>query len=214
MARPSLRCWLSAFSIIHPMNFANRIAAILCCALAYLSPAHAASVVPLYLDEMIDTSAVAFEATCTGNRAERDAETNLVVTYTTFEVREVLKGFAPTTHVIKQIGGALPEESVQYRVDGIPTFIPGEDYVVFLAGVSSAGFSSPIGLAQGKFSVKDANGRRHAGNGRDFKDMAARILARMPASARTRLEQVPGPVRDMDLDDFKQTVRNHVEASR
>src|SRR5258706_13109238 len=181
------------------MNFANRIAAILCCALAYLSPAHAASVVPLYLDEMIDTSAVAFEATCTGNRAERARETNLVLTYTPFEVREVLKGFAPTTHVIKQIGGALPEESVQYRVDGIPTFIPGEDYVVFLAGVSSAGFSSPIGLAQGKFSVKDANRRRHAGNGRDFKDMAARIPARMPAPARAPPEKGPRPLRDMGL---------------
>src|SRR5258706_1238105 len=177
MARPSLRCWLSAFSIIHPMNFANRIAAILCCALAYLSPAHAASVVPLYLDEMIDTSAVAFEATCTGNRAERDAETNLVVTYTTFEVREVLKGFAPTTHVIKQIGGSLPGESLQYRVDGIPTFIPGEDYVVFLAGVSSAGFSIPIGLPQSKFTVKDAKGRRDARKGPAFNGMAAPILS-------------------------------------
>lgn len=188
--------------------------AALCCSLALHSPAHGASVLPLYLEEMIDTSAIAFEGRCLGNRTERDAATGLVVTYTTFEVRDVLKGAPAATHEIKQVGGSLPGEGLEYRVKGIPAFNVGEDYVVFLAGVSSVGFSSPVGLAQGRFGIQAGAAGRRVSNGRDFKDMTARITQRLPATAKARLLQVPGPVRDLDLDDFKRTVRAHVEARR
>ena len=184
------------------------------CVLAFFTPAHAMSVLPLYLDEMIDTAAVAFEGRVIANRSERDAATNLVVTYTTFEVREALKGAVGSTHVTKQIGGSLPEEGLQYRIEGIPAFTVGEDYVVFLAGVSSAGFSSPVGLAQGRFGVKAGATGRRVSNGRDFRDMTARISARMPDAANALMKQSREPVRDMDLDEFKQTVRNHLAGAR
>jgi len=198
------------------MAFARPFFAALCCTLAVLTaaPARAASVLPLYLDELIDHATVAFEGTCTGNRTERDAATNLVVTYTTFNVRDVLKGNVGKTYEIKQVGGTLPGENLQFRIDGVPTFAAGESYVVFLAGVSSAGFSSPIGLSQGRFHVKAEADGGHVGNGRDFRDMASRIKTRMPASARARLEQAPEAVRDMDLVEFKQTVRNHLGGGR
>ncbi|MGE5096467.1 MAG: hypothetical protein ACM3SO_15120 [Betaproteobacteria bacterium] len=185
--------------------------AALACVIACAAPAHAASVLPLYLEEMIDTASVAFEGTCIGNRSERDPATNLVVTYTTFQVRDVLKGTVAATHVIKQVGGTLPDGGMQYRVAGVPTFAPGEDYVVFLAGVSSAGFSSPIGLAQGRFSVKPG---QRVGNGRDFREMATHVGPHMPASARAALANAQGPVRDMDLLEFKQTVRNRVAVTQ
>lgn len=182
-------------------------------ALAFLLPAHAASVLPLYLDQIIDTSTVAFEGTCIDNRTERDPDTGFVVTYTTFAVRDVLKGDVGFTHVIKQIGGKLPDGGLQYEVKGVPRFTPGDDYVVFLAGVSSAGFSSPIGLSQGNFAVLGQGAQRKVGNGRDFKELTERMTGRLPATAKSRL-QVPGPAREMDLDTFKQAVRNHLEAGR
>lgn len=201
---------------MHPARLlAARFVAAVFCAFAYFSPAHAASVLPLYLEEMIDTAAVAFEGTCTGNRSERDPATRLVVTYTTFEVRDVLKGTVGPTRVIKQVGGSLPDDGgLQYRVEGVPTFTVGEDYVVFLAGESSAGFSSPIGLAQGKFRIKAGPSGRAVSNGRDFRDMNAHMAAHMPASASARLKASQGPVREMDLVEFKQTVRNHLGAAR
>jgi hypothetical protein len=194
--------------------FSIRLFAALFCALAYLSPAQAVSVLPLYLEELIDNSAVAFEGKCTGNRTERDAASNMVVTYTTFEVREVLKGSVGSTHEIKQIGGSLPDEKLEYRVQGIPTFTVGEDYVVFLAGTSSAGFSSPIGLSQGRFGIEAGATGRKVSNGRDFKDMTARMSARVPETSKAKLQKDAGPVREMDLDDFKQMVRNHVGAGK
>lgn len=186
----------------------------LACALAFLAPARAASVVPLYLDEIIDTATVAFEGTCLGNRSERDPLTNLVVTYTTFSVREVLKGGVGTTYTIKQIGGSLPDDNIRYRVEGVPKFTAGEDYVVFLAGVSAAGFSSPIGLAQGRFRVEGAPAARKVANGRDFKDLTARMSSHVPQRALDRMVNTPGAAKDMDLDDFKALVRAHTGGRR
>lgn len=199
------------------IDFANLLlhgVVALACALTLHAPARAASVLPLYLDEIVDTATVAFEGTCTGNRTERDPATHLVVTYTTFSVREVLKGSVGTTYTIKQVGGSLPGDNVQYRAQGIPTFEAGEDYVVFLAGVSTAGFSSPIGLSQGKFRVAGKAGARTVANGRDFKDMTARMLDRVPQQARDRMQGTPGASIDMDIDDFKQAVRAHLASGR
>lgn len=171
-------------------------------------PAHATSVLPAYLEELVDHSTVAFEGTVTANRTERDTVTNFIVTYTTFEVTDALKGPVGTTYEIKQVGGKLPDGS-SYKVDGVPRFTVGQDYVVFLAGVSSLGFSSPIALSQGSFTVHSRNGAKVVANGRDFREMMSRIQSRLPAAARTKLNG-KGPVREWDLDDFKRIVRSHM----
>lgn len=170
--------------------------------------ANAASVRPVQLDELIDTAAVAFEGTCIGNRTEREAGTNLVVTYTTFAVKDVLKGDVGKTHVIKQVGGEIADGEPSFRVQGVPRFAAGQSYVVFLAGVSSAGFSSPIGLAQGNFRVlPDAAGAKVA-NGRDFREMTAGMSASaMPEGTAKSLGAAGPPVHQLGLEEFKQLVR-------
>ena len=199
-------------SIFFPL-FSRRLTAAWLFAIAgcFLPAANASSVVPMYLDQLIDDSAVAFEGVWTGNRTERDPATGFIVTYTTFDVRDALKGAVGSRYVIKQVGGTLPG-GPQYRVEGVPSFTPGNDYVVFLAGVSSSGFSSPLGLEQGRFKVTVTPGGSRVGNGRDFKAMAGRMSSHLPPAERARLERAPGAVRDMDLESFKQSVRNHLAA--
>jgi len=186
----------------------------LCCALTLAAPAHATSVLPLYLDEVIDLSTVAFQGTVTDSHAARDPVSHAIVTYTTFTVSDVLKGSVPATYTIKQIGGALPAEKLEFRVMGVPKFTVGQEYIVFMAGVSSQGFSSPIGLAQGRYGIRqDAKGR-HVGNGSDFRDSASRMGAQMPARNKAMIAAQDAPVREMEVDAFKQMVRNHVGAKR
>ena len=194
----------------------TRLFAVLALAAGLLfgADARAMTVLPLYLDEMADTAAVAFEGRCVANRSEVDAATGLVVTYTTFEVLDVLKGSAGATHEIKQVGGALPGDGAQYRVPGVPKFEVGEEYVVFLAGVSSAGFSSPMGLSQGRFHVDRRAGVRKVGNGRDFRDLTRRIPAKVPPATRAEMDRSDQPLREMDLQEFKQMVRAHLGAKR
>ncbi len=187
-----------------------KLAALLLAAAASLHSG-AASVLPVSLDHLVDTSAVAFEGTCVGNRTERDAGTGLVVTYTTFSVREVLKGEVASVHEIKQVGGRLPDGGPEFRVDGVPTFAVGESYVVFLAGVSQAGFSSPIGLSQGRFAVSHGAAGKTVSNGRDFREMTAGLPdAALPFAARKALIGTSSRVDRLDLDEFKQLVRSRI----
>ena len=179
-------------------------------ALTLAVPAHATSVLPLYLDEVVDQATTAFQGTVTDSHSARDPVSHAIVTYTTFRVSDVLKGFVPPTYTIKQIGGAVPGEKVQFRVMGVPKFTVGQEYVVFMAGVSAQGFSSPIGLAQGRYAVRqDAKGK-HVGNGSDFRDSASRMGAQMPAQTKAKIAAQNAPVREMDVGAFKQMVRNYL----
>jgi hypothetical protein len=153
---------------------------------------------------------VSFEGTCVENRTERDPGTGFIVTYTTFEVKDVMKGGAGATHTIKQIGGVLKSEGIAYKVDGVPSFAVGQDYVVFLNGVSSIGFSSPVGLGQGSFIVHRDEGGAKVSNGRDFRFMTAGTDAlKLPAATAKSLAESARPVVRMDLEEFKAVVRTH-----
>ena len=180
-------------------------------ALALLSamPAQAASVRPLTLDNVIDGAAIAFQGRCLESRSEVDAATGLVVTLTTFEVEDRLKGEVGERHVIKQLGGQVG--NLVRRVDGIPTFKPGERYVVFLYGVSAAGFSSPVGLSQGRFEVRAGEGGLQVANGLDFRHMLWPIApAALPGAVREKLAGPKGRVENLELESFKRLVRDRV----
>lgn len=168
----------------------------------------ATTVRPMLLDEIIDSSAIAFQGTCIGNRVERDTVSNFVVTYTTFRVRDVIKGDVAATHVIKQIGGILAGGESGMVVEGVPVFTAGEDYVVFLAGISSMGFSSPVGLTQGRFTIQQSAAGRMISNGADFRA----LTARMPRAAIPDNGAAPGkPVKQLGLEAFKQLARSHAD---
>jgi hypothetical protein len=177
-------------------------------ALFLAGAARATTVLPLSLDDIVATSAVAFEGTCLENRTERDAATNLIVTYTTFAVHDVIKGSPGSTYTIKQVGGELPQSGLAFKVHGVPTFAPGEDYVVFLAGISDKGFSSPIGLAQGRFTVHQGASGLEVSNGRDFRELTDTIPeADLPPGLAQRVRHAPNPVRHLGLQEFKQLAR-------
>ena len=172
-----------------------------------LCDACATSVRPLALDEMAVVSNTIFQGKCIDNRSERETNTRLIVTYTTFEVHETLKGKLGATHVIKQIGGTLKNENASFNVEGVPTFTVGEEYVVFLTGVSSAGFSSPLGLSQGRFSITTGPSGKRVGNGRDLREMTATIPDRQVPLSMQQEQASSGRFADIDLADFKGLVQ-------
>jgi hypothetical protein len=167
--------------------------------------AQATTVIPLFMDEIIDGSAVAFQGTVTANRSERDAK-GFVVTYTTFSVTDVLKGQVASSYTIKQIGGSLPAENLSYKVQGVPTFSMGQSYVVFLPGVSALGFSSPVGLSQGRFNIAAGE----VSNGRDFGELMSRMAPGANARAPQGNGNANGRQNRLNLDDFKNAIRQHV----
>ena len=181
--------------------------------LAIALPVNAMSVLPLYMDEIVTDAAIAFQGKSLKSHSELDPQTGSIVTYSTFEVQEVLKGEVGVTHTIKQIGGKIQGEINQ--VTGVPTFTVGESYILFLYGVSVSGFSSPVGLGQGKFNIIPVSKGFHVTNGRDFKEMTLGIPDHLvPPSALTKMRQAPGPIKRLDLDEFKQLVRQQMGVAK
>jgi hypothetical protein len=178
-------------------------------ALAAALPAFATTVLPLDLGQVIDQATTAFQGTVTENRSGRDPQTGMLVTFTTFRVDDVLKGEVPASYTIKQIGGEDAASNTKFRIHGVPTFTVGQSYVVFMAGVSQAGFSSPIGLAQGRFTIEAGDtGALEVGNGNDFRELTANMPdVQLPAQAGEKAQGKP--VRRIGLSDFKQMVRKH-----
>ena len=169
-----------------------------------LLSAHATTVRPLALDEMTATAATIFHGKCIGNETLREPGTKLIVTRTTFTVEEVMKGSPGTTLTIKQVGGTLPNgDSMQ--IEGVPTYSVGENYVLFLNGVSTLGLTSPTGLSQGRFNIEMGEGGARATNGRDFREMAAPVpLRNLPKD----LQSAPSArVTHIRIDDLKSIVR-------
>ena len=177
-------------------------------------PAAAMTVRPAEFDELVDHAALVIEGEVTANRSEREAS-GTVVTYTTFAVRDVVKGTVGGTHTIKQLGGTVNDGGPNLRIDGVPRFVVGQTYVVFLPGTSSAGFSSPVAMQQGRFGVSNRGNGRRVMNGRDFRDMTRNIpAAQLPPQAAAALRNAPGPVYDLDIDEFKRLVRDRAGRAR
>lgn len=179
----------------------------------FVFPVQATTVLPLHLDEIVADAAVAFQGTCTANRVELDPQTGFVVTYTTFAVTDVLKGMVGPSHTIKQLGGRM--ENAGYRVEGGTSFEVGGNYVVFIYGVSRAGFSSPVGLSQGQFMVRQGVNGAELSNGRDFKEMLRPYPAQsLPQGVQHKVQQAPGELKHLGLDDFKQIVRQQTGGAK
>ena len=115
----------------------------------------------------------------------------------------MIKGEASETYTIKQIGGFDRKSNTRLFIHGVPQFTDGNKYVVFLPEKSTLGFSSPLGLHQGSFSVISQDGEQIVTNGKNLN---------APAATSQNSIQVPLAVRAENeaqtrLDDFLNSVR-------
>lgn len=118
----------------------------------------ATTVLPVSLERMSKKAELIFYGAAINNEVKVDDVSGRVATFSTFEIIDVIKGDTGTKHTIKQIGGQLPGSKIFQRVQGVPRFTVGEQYIIFLPQASRLGFSSPIGLSQGRYIVQKQNG--------------------------------------------------------
>ena len=111
----------------------------------------ASTVVPLSVSDMTGRARQIFHGVCI--EAHADIVDGDIVTRFRFAVAEGLKG-VPTTDTLDVVlpGGTL--DGIRYRITGMPSFVPGEEVVLFLTRPDSAGRVWPVGLAQGGFRVR------------------------------------------------------------
>jgi len=98
------------------------------------------------LEDVVTSSRYIFAGRCAGSEIRHDAETGRQVVFVKFTVAQMIKG-----EEVDEITFKMSRVAVD--MGNVPTFARGEEVILFLYGKSDVGFTSPVGLAQGTFSV-------------------------------------------------------------
>lgn len=114
-------------------------------------PGYADRIRPMNLQQLTEGAEIIFEGECTAIRSGKDPASGLMATWFTFRVTNVLKGKLDEEFTLKQYGGQEGDVEV---TSPSARYEPGESVILFLYGISRLGFSSAVGLTQGKFSIK------------------------------------------------------------
>ena len=119
---------------------------------ACTAAALATTIIPMSLEDMARAASDIVEAHAVLSWTSWNPQHTLIYTYTSFQVRSRLKGFAPETVIVKQVGGS--SDGYTQKVSGVRQFQTGEDALLFLRPSAAADGSLVIvGLVQGNFRV-------------------------------------------------------------
>ncbi len=133
-------------------------------------PLRATSLNMMNLSDLVVHSTRIFSGICQAVSSGLD-ENNMPYTSYSFQVTDSIYGIAnQEVVVVKQFGLAEPiqlENGVTNvtRIEGMPRYVPGQEYLLLLNKESSLGFSAPIGLVQGAFLVQGTGTSRTVVNG-------------------------------------------------
>lgn len=131
------------------------IRTLLLCSLAFLTaPLLMSQVHEVDLKEMITSSGIILSGVVTEVEGALD-ENEEIVTYTTFRVEVPIRGVTPGSIKIKQLGGVTDRGTAVLA--HMRYFTEGERVLVMLYPPSELGFTSPIGMGEGAWSVSDDN---------------------------------------------------------
>lgn len=174
--------------------------------LVVTAPLLAQRTIPMNIEALVSDAGMIFAGRVVDVKTgTRDPQTNLFVTYVTFEVSEPLYGVSGNRVTIKQYGGEA--EGLAFYPAGMPRYSVGEEVVMLLYGPSDIGMQSPVGMEQGKFAIKkDEKTRKRVvstavGTQSLFKKL--RNPERITQKAWLRTSN-PGP---LEYDDFVSTIR-------
>jgi hypothetical protein len=134
------------------------------CLLAFLililsakPPLSATTVQRLSLDDMVAKAETIVIGRVINSQSSWTKNGKLILTQTTFEVQEGLKGVATKTVTITTVGGRVGNAVL--HVSGMPSFQPDETAVIFLE--RSNNYLTVLGLSQGKFSIVNGEVSNH-----------------------------------------------------
>jgi len=126
------------------------LAKVLVGVVAALSPARATTMVSMSLAQLAQASSDVVQARVVSQRSEWSAAHTQIVTITTLAVLQTLKGDAPSTVQIRQLGGTVGNLTVS--VPGEVAFRPQAEYILFLEPADGSNYQV-VGMTQGAYPV-------------------------------------------------------------
>lgn len=177
--------------------------------LIYVRGASATQLLPLTADDLSLKADVVFVGTCLTRTPK---EGPLVHTEYTFKIDTVVKGTQQpgSSFTFRQWGslpGATKSQFAGPRLLGMPSYEPGQSYMLFLGGETSEGFRAPVGLGQGVFRVmKAADGSTIVQNELGNRFLYPSDVA--PSISKGKAVATPShPSGPLHLNDFIQSLR-------
>lgn len=125
----------------------------------------ATTIVPMSVEELAHAASDIVEGHAGRSWSAWNPQHNLIYTYTEFQITRTLKGSAPQTVIVKQLGGTA--EGYTQKVSGVRQFQQGEEALLFLRpSVTADRTMVVVGLMQGNFRVaRSGSGEAMASNG-------------------------------------------------
>ncbi|MGH9513166.1 MAG: hypothetical protein ACRD2U_13625 [Terriglobales bacterium] len=112
----------------------------------------ATTVIPLSVENLTAISSHVIEGRAISTWTQWNAAHTVIFTYTKFQVSRTLKGEAPPTVVVRQLGGTV--DGITEKVPGVRHWGVGEQAVLFLRpGEIPDGSLVVTGLMQGNFLI-------------------------------------------------------------
>jgi hypothetical protein len=139
--------------------------------------AHATTVERLELGKLVKKANKIVVGKVRGSRTYWSDNGKLILTDYTIDVEETIKGRASRTVEVTTIGGQIGDLTL--HVAGMPSFSKDENAVVFVEDGQT--YSTVVGLAQGKFTVKNGEVSNNVSD-LEFPDGASAKPAKMPLS--------------------------------
>lgn len=162
--------------------------------------AEATTLTQLNVDQMTDASDLVVRGTVTEIWSARD-DNGLIWTRAQLEVVEVLKGDSTTSEVVvSQLGGVYMNDSAP--LEGAARFSIGEEALFFLTSNKAETRLSPVGMWQGKYTV-----RIDPDSGRE---MGVRFVLSQDAWYDHRFLPHPAPADRLYIDDLEDQVLERV----
>jgi hypothetical protein len=115
-----------------------------------ISPARATTMVSMSMEQLTQASSLIVQARVVNQVSEWNPTHTQIVTTTTLAVSQTIKGNAPSTVQVRQLGGTVGNMAV--FVPGDVAFRPQGDYVLFLEPADGSSYHV-VGMTQGAYPV-------------------------------------------------------------
>jgi hypothetical protein len=169
------------------------IGTLLMAAVLTTAPAFATTVAKLNMEQLVQRADLIVQGQVESVYSRWDEARRLIFTYVSIRVDESLKGSAPQSVVIRQIGGSVG--TIQMSVAGVPQFRSGEMTVVFLKRQDDSTFQV-VGMNQGLYQI-DENFAVSNLFGVDLFDSKTGEITHPLISGRAPLEQLKTKIREL-----------------
>ena len=127
--------------------------------LLWLSIGHGTTIQKLDIDDVVMKAELVFEGEVLTHEVRVDSNSNLINTFVTFLVRDVIIGSNQIDILeLKFAGGTLNGETV--RINGLSIPQPGEQGIYFVESTSNKLINPLVGWSQGHFVIKESKGQR------------------------------------------------------